>query len=167
MKKIIATAGLLFLICMASLYAQQTVHYSLADLVSNNRLIIDTSNHAMVSQDNNYKNAISTQKIAWLKDVSFKEGTIDIDLRGKDVFYQSFLGIVFHAADGNHYELIYFRPFNFQYPDTARRRWSLQYMVIPGFPYNKLRQEHPLVYETSSQSSGMVSCKNCGKSRFD
>jgi hypothetical protein len=81
--------------------------------------------------------------------VAFKEGTIDIDLRGKAVFLQSFLGIAFHAADANHYELVYFRPFNFQYPDTVRRRWSLQYMVIPDYPYDKLRQEHPLVYENS------------------
>ena len=109
--------------------------------------MIDTSNHAMALSNGIYTNAVSLQKIAWLKNVSFTKGTIDVDLRGKDVFLQSFLGIAFHASDNNHYEVVYFRPFNFNYADTARRRWSVQYMFIPDFPYDKLREEHPLVYE--------------------
>lgn len=129
--------------------AQKTKQYNLAELLDNDQLIIDTLNHAQKLYDNNYSNAISLQKIAWLKGVSFNQGTIDIDLQGKDVFLQSFLGIAFHASDSNHYEVIYFRPFNFQYPDTARRRWSLQYMQVPDYPWNKLRQQHPLVYENS------------------
>jgi len=129
--------------------AQKIINYNLADLLKNHQLIIDTSNHAHMLDDNVNYNGISTKKIAWLKGVSFTEGTIDIDLRGKDVFLQSFLGIAFHATDNNHYELIYFRPFNFQYPDTARRRWSLQYVVEPEHSWSKLREEHPLVYENS------------------
>lgn len=129
--------------------AQKTISYNLANLLKENQLIIDTSNHVTTLSDKSHAGAISLQKIAWLRNVSFKEGTIDVDLRGKDVFLQSFLGIAFHASNNNHYELVYFRPFNFQYPDTARRRWSLQYMVIPEYPYDKLRQEHPLVYENS------------------
>lgn len=148
MKKTIITAFLFFSLSFYAT-AQKTKQYNLAELVKNNQLLVDTSNHLQILNDNVYKDAISTQKIVWLKDVFFKKGTIDIDLRGKDVFLQSFLGVAFHAADANHYELVYFRPFNFQYPDTARRRWSLQYMVIPDYPYNKLRQEHPLVYENS------------------
>jgi hypothetical protein len=137
--------------CSAAFFAtaQKVTRCNLAKFLANSLLVTDTSNHAQVLNDKVYKNAISTQKIAWLKNVSFKEGAIDIDLRGKDVFLRSFLGIAFHAADSNHYELIYFRPFNFQYPDTARRRWSLQYMVIPDYPFYKLRKEHPLVYENS------------------
>ena len=130
-------------------FAQKTVSYALADLLKKDQLVIDTSNHATALNDVNYANAVSLKKIAWLKNVLFKEGTIDIDLRGKDVFLQSFLGIAFHASDSNHYELVYFRPFNFQYPDTARRRWSLQYVYVPDYDWDKLRKEHPLVYENS------------------
>jgi hypothetical protein len=146
MKK---TFPIALFVCCFGFYAnaQKTVKYNIAELLNTNMLVTDTSNHARVLHDGTYKNAIFTQKIAWLKNVSFKEGTIDIDLRGKDVFLQSFLGIAFHATDNDHYELVYFRPFNFQYQDTARRRWSLQYMVIPDYPWNKLRKEHPLVYE--------------------
>jgi len=132
-----------------NVYTQKTVPYNLADLLKKNNFIVDTSNHAQLLHDQVYKEAISIQKIAWLKNISFTEGTIDIDLRGKDVFLQSFLGIAFHAKDINHYELVYFRPFNFRHADTARRRWSVQYMVVPDFLYDKLRAEHPLVYENA------------------
>jgi hypothetical protein len=147
--KIIVVVG--FLVCCFHVHsdAQKSKQYNLAELLQNNQLVANTSNHLQILNDENYKNAVSTQKKVWLKNVSFKEGSIDIDLRGKDVFLQSFLGIAFHASDSNHYELVYFRPFNFQYPDTARRRWSLQYMAMPDYPFTKLRQEHPLVYENS------------------
>jgi hypothetical protein len=130
-----------------SLSAQKIIQYNLAELLKNDQLIADTSNHAHLLNDNIYKQAISTQKIVWLKDVSFKDGTIEVDLRGKDVFLQSFLGIAFHAIDASHYEVVYFRPFNFRHADTSRRKWSVQYMVVPDFLYDKLRKEHPLVYE--------------------
>lgn len=148
MNKSATIVFILLCVCFSSA-AQQSVSYNLADLLKKDRLMLDKSNHAVLLNNETYADAISIQKIAWLKNVSFKKGTIDIDLRGKDVFLQSFLGIAFHASDNNHYELVYFRPFNFQYADTARRRWSLQYMVMPDYPFYKLRKEHPLVYENS------------------
>lgn len=148
MNKILMMA---FVSCCLSLNtkAQKPIQYNLVELLNNNQLITDTSNHTRVLIDSTFTNAISTQKVVLLKDVSFKEGTIDIDLRGKDVFLQSFLGIAFHATDNNHYEAVYFRPFNFRHPDTSRRKWSVQYMVVPDFGYGKLRKEHPLVYENA------------------
>jgi hypothetical protein len=148
MNKVLTTA-IVFSCFSSSLSAQKTVRYNLAERLHNNQLITDTSNHAHVLNSNDYKQAISTQKVVWLKDVSFKEGKIDIDLRGKDVFLQSFLGIAFHATDAGHYEVVYFRPFNFRHPDTLRRKWSVQYMFVPDFLYDKLRKEHPLVYENA------------------
>lgn len=139
----------LLIIASAQSYSQKTARYNLAEMLTANKLVIDTSNHAQVLHTDNYKGAISTQKVAWLKNVSFNEGTIDIDLRGKDVFLQSFLGIAFHAKSSEQYEVVYFRPFNFRHPDTARRRWSVQYMVVPDYPFDKLRKEHPLKYENA------------------
>ena len=92
---------------------------------------------------------ITAHGIVWLKDVAFWDGTLDVDLRGKDVFLQSFLGLAFHGTDTNHYETVYFRPFNFRHADTLRRKWSVQYMSMPDAPYNKLRAEHPLTYENA------------------
>jgi hypothetical protein len=130
-------------------FAQETIHYNLADLLDNDMLQRDTSNHAQILNEKDHPGAISTRKILWMKGVSFAEGTIDVDLRGKNVFLQSFLGIAFHGTDENHYEVVYFRPFNFKHADTLRRKWSVQYMVVPDFLYDKLRKEHPLVYENA------------------
>jgi len=137
--------------CLLSLaaYGQKPERYNLADLLSNGRLKQDTANHAHILHDPSHKGAITTKGILWLKGFSFSEGRIDIDLRGKDVFLQSFLGIAFHGTDSAHYELVYFRPFNFRHADTPRRKWSVQYMVVPDYLFDKLRKEHPLVYENS------------------
>jgi len=148
MNKTLITALISCCFCFVT-NAQKLTQYNLVELLNNSQLITDTSNHALVLNDTTYANAISTQRVVWLKGVSFKEGSIDIDLRGKDVFLQSFLGVAFHATDNTHYEVVYFRPFNFQHPDTSRRKSSVQYMVVPDLLYDKLRKEHPLVYENS------------------
>lgn len=85
--------------------------------------------------------------IAYLKGVEFSRGTIECELRGKDVQGQSFVGIVFHGVDGTTYDAIYFRPFNFQAADTVRRAHSVQYISHPVYTWQKLRAEHPGVYE--------------------
>jgi hypothetical protein len=125
---------------------QQTKHYNLARLLNENNL--DTTSAQQVHVLDGDKNkAISAKGIVWLKEVNFKEGTIDVDLRGKDVFLQSFLGIAFHAKDTVTYDVIYFRPFRFRSTDIPTRKWSIQYMSMPDYDYDKLRKARPGVYE--------------------
>ncbi|HLY72027.1 MAG TPA: hypothetical protein VKR53_19970 [Puia sp.] len=57
--------------------------------------------------------------------------------------------MAFHAVDTNTYETVYFRPFNFKHPDSLRKKWSVQYMVVPRYGYDTLRKAHPLVYENA------------------
>lgn len=130
------------------LHAQQTWQYNLPQLLQQNKLLT-TPEQQTQALDAPGKEAISTQGIVWLKDVRFTEGTIDVDLRGKNVFLQSFLGIAFHGEDSTSYETVYFRPFNFRHADTSRRKWSVQYMMIPAYDYSVLRKAHPLVYENA------------------
>jgi len=85
--------------------------------------------------------------IVLLKNVTFSTGTIDVDIRGRDVFQHSFVGIAFHARDTITYDCVYFRPFNFQSTDTLRRKHMVQYISQPDYPWERLRKEHPLVYE--------------------
>ena len=145
--KAISTAFVLILWgSIAQVSAQKTTHYNLVELLNGNKLVIDTSNHARVI-DSSGRPAITLQRIAWLKNLSLKNGTIDVDLRGKDVFLNSFLGIAFHATDNTHYDVIYFRPFRFHSTDTPTRKWSVQYMGMPDHDYDKLRKAHPGVYE--------------------
>lgn len=147
MKKLIAilfVAGGFF-----TAKAQQSVHYDLQQLLKENKLET-TPEQETKALDDTQKHAITTRgTIVWLKGVNFKEGTIDIDLRGKDVFVRSFLGIAFHGIDTNTYDAVYFRPFNFRHTDTARHHWAVQYVSIPDYNYDVLRRDHPLVYENA------------------
>jgi hypothetical protein len=85
--------------------------------------------------------------VAYVEGVEFANGTIELDIRGKDVQQQSFVGIAFHGVDGTTYDAIYFRPFNFQTQDPARRVRAVQYISRPTYDWQKLRAEHPGGYE--------------------
>jgi hypothetical protein len=133
-------------VCGFATYAQHTTNYDLAKMLKENKLIAQPGRELKLL---NEKNGVSTNGIVWLKDVGFNEGTIEIDLRGKNVFLKSFLGIAFHAVDTNNYETVFFRPFNFKHEDTLRRKWSVQYMCAPNYSFDTLRKAHPLVYENA------------------
>ncbi|KAG1651633.1 hypothetical protein GQR58_026856 [Nymphon striatum] len=83
--------------------------------------------------------------VLWLKTMSFENGTIDLDIKGRDVRGQSFVGMAFHGLDRNNFDLVYFRPFNFE--SSEKKGNSVQYVSLPEFTWQKLRQEHPRVYE--------------------
>ena len=103
---------------------------------------------AKLLTDGQYK-GVSYSGIGWIKGASFSTGSIDVDIRGRDVYQQNFLGIAFHGSDNKTYEAIYFRPFNFQTPDTLRHLHMVQYISEPDYPWERLRKEHPLVYENT------------------
>src|SRR5438552_4427577 len=85
--------------------------------------------------------------VAYLQGVEFTNGTIELDVRGKDVQQQSFVGVAFHGIDGTTYDAVYFRPFNFRAEDPARRIRAVQYVSHPTYPWQKLREEQPGKYE--------------------
>ena len=85
--------------------------------------------------------------LAIFNDIQFDNGTIEFDVKGRNVMQQSFVGIAFLVQDRNHYEAIYFRPFNFMNADTARRRRAVQYIAHPDYPWDKLREQYPGKYE--------------------
>lgn len=85
--------------------------------------------------------------VAYLEGIEFGDGTIEFDVRGKDVQQQSFVGVAFHGVDGTTYDAIYFRPFNFRTEDQARRIRAVQYISHPTYTWQKLRTEQPGQYE--------------------
>jgi len=85
--------------------------------------------------------------VAYLPGIEFSNGTIEFDVRGKDVQQQSFVGVAFHGVDGTTYDAIYFRPFNFRTEDAARRIRAVQYIAHPANTWQKLRAEQPGKYE--------------------
>jgi hypothetical protein len=139
---------LCFIFC-AFIFSVNAQHYDLADLLAKNKFKVDTATKINALSDKDHPGAITLAGYAWLKDISFSKGTIDVDLRGKNAFLKSFLGIAFHGINDNTYDVVYFRPFNFKNEDTTRRKWSVQYMSLPDYDYDKLRKAHPLVYENA------------------
>jgi DNA-directed RNA polymerase subunit K/omega len=85
--------------------------------------------------------------IAWIAGADFSTGTIEADIRGKDVLQRSFVGIAFAGANDSTYELVYLRPFNFRAADSTRRAHAIQYVADPDYPWSRLRREHPGRYE--------------------
>jgi len=86
--------------------------------------------------------------LALWPDVDFPNGTIEFDVRGKDVVQQSFVGIAFHGV-GDAYDAVYFRPFNFRAGDRSAQSHAVQYVSMPTYTWDRLRGEHPGQYEKS------------------
>lgn len=130
-------------------FGQKTQRYNLVKLLNQNMLDTTAAQETHGIKSKAEKNAITTKGLIYIKDETFTKGTIDVDIRGRDVFLQSFLGVAFYGVDSLTFDAVYFRPFNFRHTDTARRRWSVQYFSLPDNDFAKLRKEHPLVYENA------------------
>jgi len=85
--------------------------------------------------------------VAWLNDIRFGNGTIEFDVKGRNMMQQSFVGIAFHGVNDSTMDAVYFRPFNFQSQDPARKAHSVQYVSLPQYDWQKLRTEFPGKYE--------------------
>lgn len=139
------------LVLSSSLSAQTgPVKYDLPALSEKNKLEI--FNRKVVPFSENDKKGIRFSKnendgIAWLKDTGFSDGTVELDIRGKDEFQQSFVGIAFHGVDNSTLDAIYFRPFNFQSSDPIRKAHAVQYVSQPDKPWQVLREQFPGIYE--------------------
>ena len=83
----------------------------------------------------------------WFKGVDFSEGTIEVDIKGKDLPQQSFVGFAFHGVNDSTYEAIYFRPFNFRSTDPVRKGHAVQYIASPQYEWPVLREKFPNKYE--------------------
>ena len=81
-----------------------------------------------------------------LEGLQLGEGVIEVELRGRDVAQQSFLGVAFHFVDWSTFDAVYFRPFNFR-GDAERRTHSVQYVSHPAWTWQRLREERPGAFE--------------------
>jgi hypothetical protein len=85
--------------------------------------------------------------LAYWPDLRFRDGTVELDVRGRDLPGRSFVGLAFHGLDEETYDVVYFRPFNFRAEDPERRAHAVQYISHPEYTWNRLRSEHPGTYE--------------------
>jgi hypothetical protein len=137
-----------FFLLFASVSMAQT--YDVQALLQSNKLTVVNRTVTPVT-DGKFKgvkfNESSGQGLAWLTDVSFSTGTIELDIRGQDVLQRSFVGVAFHGTNNETYDVIYFRPFNFKAQDPVRKIHAVQYVSHPTYTWNKLREEKNGIYE--------------------
>ena len=92
--------------------------------------------------------------IAILSGSDFKDGVIETEIAGaprsdapQDM--RGFVGIAFRVQPhGSQYECFFLRPTNGRADDQLRRNHSTQYISYPDFPWYRLREEAPGMYES-------------------
>lgn len=130
--------------------------YDLVSMLENNKFEVFNRKISLFTE--NDKKGIRFSKngndgMAWLNGVEFSNGIIELDIRGKDVYQQSFVGIAFHAVDNKTLDAIYFRPFNFQSTDPVREIHAVQYISHPDNTWEILRDKQNGKYEKAVNPS--------------
>ena len=97
--------------------------------------------------------AANAASYAVVKDASFRDGTIEVDLAGQPAAgagggARGFIGIAFRLQADGRYEYIYLRPTNGRADDQVRRNHSTQYSSHPDFDFARSRKEAPEKYES-------------------
>jgi len=121
-----------------------TVKYDLFNMAENNKLEVFNRNVSTFTENDKKGTRFSKNEndgVAWLNGVEFSNGSIELDIRGKDVFQQSFVGLAFHGIDNRTFDAVYFRPFNFQSTDPVRKIHAVQYVAYPDYPWQLLREK--------------------------
>ncbi|WP_426671584.1 hypothetical protein ACPPVU_10135 [Mucilaginibacter sp. McL0603] len=143
MRKIILVLTLLLLIAILNGFGQTNP----AGEMQKNYTLYNRSMSPGEESGSVHLDARTGEGIAWIKDKKFKQGTIEFDVKGKDAFMASFVGIAFHGVNEAIYEAVYFRPFNFQSTDLTRVMHGVQYIASPKFDWPVLRSTFPGKYE--------------------
>jgi hypothetical protein len=99
------------------------------------------------------RGAANATTYALVKDVSFGDGVIEVDLAGRPAAgafadARGFIGIAFRVKGDGRYEYIYLRPTNGRADDQVRRNHSTQYSSYPDFDFDRSRREAPEKYES-------------------
>lgn len=129
---------------------EKPVNYDLLQLSKRKQLHVHNREVSTFSENDKSGIRFSPREnngIAWIEGVTFSDGIIEVDIKGQDVLQQSFVGIAFHGADDKQFDAVYFRPFNFKAEDSVRRIHAVQYVSLPDFDWQRLRQEQNGQYE--------------------
>ncbi len=156
MKKInkyILITIMVMLISGVSYSQQRTVSYNLSELLTSGKL--STTNREASALPAGEKAGIKLSSAAgegavWLNGVIFKNGIIEMDVKGKNVEQQSFVGVAFHGLeDTKTFDVVYLRPFNFKADDLVKKSHSVQYASHPDYPWPLLREKFNGKYESA------------------
>jgi len=143
-----------FLLTCSAAVAQQIAVTNPASLDLKYALAEVTTYHGEQALKLTEKEPGQIAALAVVKNLTFSNGTIDVDVSGaptKGTFEgaRGFIGIAFRMqSDSTHYEAFYVRPTNGRTDDQLRRNHSTQYVSEPDWPWERLRKENPGVYES-------------------
>ena len=99
-------------------------------------------------------NSRNNRGVAIVNGVTFRNGTIAVDVAGRRGQYaipddRGFIGLAFRVTpNAERFEYIYLRPDNGRVNDQVRRNHSTQYSAHPDFPFSRMRKEFPEKYES-------------------
>lgn len=108
------------------------------------------TNAIEVTKNQQFK-GVDQPTFAKVKDVSFKDGVIELKVLSSDenTDARGFIGVAFRInEDNSKYECFYLRPGNARSDDQLRRNHTLQYYSYPDYPFSRTRQETPGKYES-------------------
>jgi hypothetical protein len=90
--------------------------------------------------------------LAIVEGTDFGDGVLEAEISGEPApgapeGARGFVGLAFRLGDGA-FEAFYLRPTNARADDQLRRNHTVQYISEPAYPWHRLRQEAPGVYES-------------------
>jgi len=98
---------------------------------------------------------INGETLVVISDTNFKNGVIELELTGEpaadaDPSMRGFVGVAFRVnpSDYSSYECFYIRPTNARANNQLQKNHTTQYIAHPEYPWYKLRQENPGLYES-------------------
>jgi hypothetical protein len=155
MRRLTTIAGVVLLgvLSAATLSAQQKI--DLAERLTAGKL--KAFNREVTAGDASRRAVRVNEKegngVIWIDGTDFAQGTIELDIKGRDVMQRSFVGVAFHGKDDNTYEAVYLRPFNFRSTDPVRKDHAVQYISLPEYDWPRLRKEFPEEFENPVDQS--------------
>lgn len=137
------------LVVVAVVVTAQNVEYSMKLPIGKDSLKWHVVNRLVL-----YSNEVKLSKaqgdgLLYFNDLEFGNGTIELDIKGKNDPGKSFVGIAFHILNDKTFDAVYFRPFNFE--DKERKFHSAQYVSMPQYDWSRLRESYPGKYENTVQ----------------
>lgn len=149
-SKLLLSSGLIFVAAFSFSQTKNIQSVDLRGMVERKEIEVFNRSLSLVKDDSRAGVHLDEKEgdgVAWLKGIQFSSGTLEFDVKGKDLQGQSFVGLAFHGLDNKTYDAIYLRPFNFKAEDKARKSHCVQYIAHPDYTWNKLREEFPGKYE--------------------
>jgi len=133
-------------------FSQEITRIDLHSTVKNGTIEVSNRELSLINEEGYSGIRLSKdpgEGIAWFKGIEFSNGILEFDVRGENIEQHSFVGIAFHGKDDSTFDAIYLRPFQFKAKTEILRNRAIQYISLPEFTWQVLREKAPGKYENS------------------